>query len=258
VPNVAADLCRPSHGDRSTASGPSAGRAGRPDGQGETFPPPVRRGSAYDAERPPRRSRSSCSSARHCSTGTHSTCSPCSSARSESCGPSRSCSRAATAPGRPLPPSRQRRHPGGGRAARAVPEGAAADRRAGAGRDHRGHQRPRNPALEDVCNEFAGQLTWTWTPVASKRNAARIGVEMASGEVVVLLDSDTIWTEGTLAELLKPFTDPPRGRRDHQAAHPRPRAQPPHPVGGLAGEQGPAEPSRPSRTRHHRRPGTNL
>jgi hyaluronan synthase len=45
--------------------------------------------------------------------------------------------------------------------------------------------------------------------VASKRNAARIGVEMASGEVVVLLDSETIWTEGTLAELLKPFTDPP-------------------------------------------------
>lgn len=38
--------------------------------------------------------------------------------------------------------------------------------------------------------------------MASKRNAARIGVEMASGEVVVLLDSDTIWTEGTLAELL--------------------------------------------------------
>jgi hyaluronan synthase len=109
----------------------------------------------------------------------------------------------------PTAPSRQRRHPGGGRAARAVPEGAAADRRAGAGRDHRGHQRPRNPALEDVCNEFAGQLTWTWTPVASKRNAARIGVEMASGEVVVLLDSETIWTEGTLAELLKPFTDPP-------------------------------------------------
>lgn len=105
-------------------------------------------------------------------------------------------------PDGPLPPSRQRRHPGGGRAARAVPGGAAADLRAGAGRDHRGHQRPRNPALKDVCNEFAGQLTWTWAPVASKRNAARIGVEMASGEVVVLLDSDTIWTEGTLAELL--------------------------------------------------------
>jgi hyaluronan synthase len=102
------------------------------------------------------------------------------------------------------------------------------------------------PALEEVCNEFAGQLTWTWTPVASKRNAVRIGVEMASGEVVVLLDSDTIWTEGTVAELLKPFADPPRGRRDHQAAHPRPRAQPAHPVGGLAEEQGPAEPSRPA------------
>lgn len=82
--------------------------------------------------------------------------------------------------------------------------------------------------------------------MASKRNAVRIGVEMASGEVVVLLDSDTIWTEGTVAELLKPFADPPRGRRDHQAAHPGPRAQPAHPVGGLAGEQGPAEPSRPA------------
>jgi cellulose synthase/poly-beta-1,6-N-acetylglucosamine synthase-like glycosyltransferase len=108
------------------------------------------------------------------------------------------------------------------------------------------------PPLEDVCSEFAGQLTQTWTPVASTRNAVRIGVEMASGEVVVLLGSDTIWTEGALAELLKPFADPSRGRRDHQAAHPRPRVQPPHPVGGLAGEQGPAEPSRPSRTRHHR------
>ena len=52
--------------------------------------------------------------------------------------------------------------------------------------------------------------------MASKRNAVRIGVEMAPGEVVVLLDSDTIWTGGTVAELLKPFADPPRGRRDHR------------------------------------------
>ena len=40
---------------------------------------------------------------------------------------------------------------------------------------------PRNPALEAACNEVAQGLTWTWTPVAGKRNALRIGVEMASG-----------------------------------------------------------------------------
>jgi hyaluronan synthase len=67
---------------------------------------------------------------------------------------------------------------------------------------------PRNPALEAVCNDFAGRLTWTWTPVAGKRNAIRIGVEMASGDVIVLVDSDTLWTKATLAELLKPFADP--------------------------------------------------
>jgi hyaluronan synthase len=70
---------------------------------------------------------------------------------------------------------------------------------------------PRNPALEAICDEFAAGLTWTWTPVAGKRNAVRAGVEMASGEIVVLVDSDTIWTEGTLAELVKPFADPEVG-----------------------------------------------
>ena len=70
---------------------------------------------------------------------------------------------------------------------------------------------PRNAALEAVCNEFAGWLTWTWTPVAGKRNAVRMGVEMASGEVIVLVDSDTLWTKGTLTELQKPFADPQVG-----------------------------------------------
>jgi hypothetical protein len=258
VPNVAADLCRPSHGDRSTASGPSAGRAAAPMDRGRrsrhrsgVAPPTTQKGRrvVHIAPAAPR------------DTAARASAPPVHHLRRHGLDPVARQGPALAPlppPDGPLPPSRQRRHPGGGRAARAVRGGAAADRRAGAGRDHCGHQRPRNPALEDVCNEFAGQLIWTWTPVASKRNAVRIGVEMASGEVVVLLDSDTIWTEGTLAELLTPFADPPRGRRDHQAAHPRPRAQPPHPVGGLAGEQGPAEPSRSSRTRHHRRPGTNL
>lgn len=94
---------------------------------------------------------------------------------------------------------------------------------------------PRNPALEDVCNEFAGQLTWTWTHVASKRN-----------------------TEGALAELLKPFADPSHGRRNHQAAHPPTLSATSSPDGRTGWRTGPAEPSRPSRTRFHRRPGTNL
>jgi hyaluronan synthase len=64
---------------------------------------------------------------------------------------------------------------------------------------------PRNPELEDVCID-AG-VEWTWTDVPGKRNAVRIGVEMATGDVCVLVDSDTLWTEETLSELLKPFRE---------------------------------------------------
>jgi hyaluronan synthase len=66
---------------------------------------------------------------------------------------------------------------------------------------------PRNPALEEVTAEFPA-VDCEWTIVAGKRNAVRIGVERAWGDVVVLLDSDTLWTVGTLAELVKPFADP--------------------------------------------------
>ena len=37
-----------------------------------------------------------------------------------------------------------------------------------------------------------------------KRNALRIGVEHTSGEIAVLCDSDTIWTDDTLSELVEP------------------------------------------------------
>ncbi|MGE0794400.1 MAG: glycosyltransferase family 2 protein [Acidimicrobiia bacterium] len=66
---------------------------------------------------------------------------------------------------------------------------------------------PANPALERICEEFHG-VTWLWTEVAGKRNAVRMGVEAATREIVLLVDSDTIWTEGTLRELVKPFADP--------------------------------------------------
>jgi hyaluronan synthase len=65
---------------------------------------------------------------------------------------------------------------------------------------------PRNRDLEAVCAEFS-LVQWEWTPLAGKRNALRVGVEKVIGEVVVLVDSDTLWTEGTLEELLKPFAD---------------------------------------------------
>jgi hyaluronan synthase len=67
---------------------------------------------------------------------------------------------------------------------------------------------PRNVELERVCQQFGGSVEWTWTSVAGKRNAVRIGVERSIGEIVLLVDSDTIWTENTLEELVKPFADP--------------------------------------------------
>ena len=49
------------------------------------------------------------------------------------------------------------------------------------------------------------------TPIPGKRNAVRSASSCRSGEIVVLVDSDTVWTDGTLAELVKPFADPPVG-----------------------------------------------
>jgi hyaluronan synthase len=65
----------------------------------------------------------------------------------------------------------------------------------------------RNVGLEEVCDDFA-EVEWTWTPIAGKRHAVKVGTERAFGDVVVLVDSDTVWTEGTHDELIKPFADP--------------------------------------------------
>jgi cellulose synthase/poly-beta-1,6-N-acetylglucosamine synthase-like glycosyltransferase len=64
-----------------------------------------------------------------------------------------------------------------------------------------------NPALVAVCEEFAPLVRWTHTPIPGKRNAVKIGTELSRGEITVLVDSDTVWTPGTLSELVKPFAD---------------------------------------------------
>ena len=65
----------------------------------------------------------------------------------------------------------------------------------------------RNPGLEAVCDEFAPLVRWVHTPIPGKRNAVKIGTEMSRYDITVLLDSDTVWTPGTLPELIKPFKD---------------------------------------------------
>lgn len=66
---------------------------------------------------------------------------------------------------------------------------------------------PEDRALADICASTPGVL-WTWTPRAGKRNALHIAIERASGDIAVIVDSDTLWTTSTLRELVKPFRDP--------------------------------------------------
>jgi hyaluronan synthase len=68
-----------------------------------------------------------------------------------------------------------------------------------------------NPGLEAICEEFAPLVSWVHTPIPGKRNAVKIGTELSRFDITVLLDSDTIWTPGTLRELVKPFADPKIG-----------------------------------------------
>jgi hyaluronan synthase len=65
---------------------------------------------------------------------------------------------------------------------------------------------PQNPSIEQVCDALG--VKWIWTERPGKRNAIRVGVEAASSEIAVLVDSDTVWTADTLDELVKPFRDP--------------------------------------------------
>jgi hyaluronan synthase len=73
---------------------------------------------------------------------------------------------------------------------------------------------PKNEPLEDCCFDIQRKLRGTntvfkyyYTPIAGKRNAIKVAMEHVNyrSDIAVLVDSDTIWTENTLVELLKPF-----------------------------------------------------
>ena len=73
---------------------------------------------------------------------------------------------------------------------------------------------PKNEGLENLCVDFNRNLPigftpvqHYYTPVAGKRNGIRVAMEHINpnSDITVLVDSDTVWTEDTLSELLKPF-----------------------------------------------------
>jgi len=69
---------------------------------------------------------------------------------------------------------------------------------------------PRNELLEKVCTQFSqlyDNFKWVYTPIPGKRNALVRGLNLATNPILVLVDSDTIWEENTLKELIKPFED---------------------------------------------------
>jgi hyaluronan synthase len=68
---------------------------------------------------------------------------------------------------------------------------------------------PQNVVLEGVCERHG--IDFLWTPIPGKRGAIALGVSAVTSEAVVIVDSDTLWTPDTLAELTKPLADPTVG-----------------------------------------------
>lgn len=76
---------------------------------------------------------------------------------------------------------------------------------------------PNNPKLMSVCqsivedNQYPDKMKieYFYTPIAGKRHAIKFGLEKTSpkSELTILVDSDTFWTDNTLVELIKPFSE---------------------------------------------------
>ena len=69
---------------------------------------------------------------------------------------------------------------------------------------------PRNIVLQNACKQYDG-VDCYWTKTPGKRNAIKLGMKHVTGDIVLLVDSDTIWMPDMLSELLKPFADPKIG-----------------------------------------------
>ena len=65
---------------------------------------------------------------------------------------------------------------------------------------------PRNELLEAVCQEYRG-VQFVHRELPGKRGAVMQGVHMSRGNVIVLVDSDTIARKDAVDNLLKPFED---------------------------------------------------
>lgn len=76
---------------------------------------------------------------------------------------------------------------------------------------------PENKPLEKICQQTSEQcaakgkrtdVKWLWTETPGKRNAIRLGVEAMSvqSDICILVDSDTLWSDHTLENLLMPFS----------------------------------------------------
>lgn len=70
---------------------------------------------------------------------------------------------------------------------------------------------PKNTPLMKLSHKLRRESDCTikvrYTPIGSKRNAIKVAMKNVDkkSDISVLVDSDTIWTKDTLAELLKPF-----------------------------------------------------
>jgi cellulose synthase/poly-beta-1,6-N-acetylglucosamine synthase-like glycosyltransferase len=67
-----------------------------------------------------------------------------------------------------------------------------------------------NEELKKIAKSFDRVKVIT-IPKSGKRKAFAVGAENSKGEIIIMKDSDTLFTEGSLKELIKPFVDPKVG-----------------------------------------------
>lgn len=67
----------------------------------------------------------------------------------------------------------------------------------------------RDEVIETIADRYASKVISLPNP--GKRQAVAVGIREATGNIVVIGDSDTVWQMDTLREMVKPFADPAVG-----------------------------------------------